>query len=167
MCIRDRGMDEMLQLARPGNSCEELFDAFNQVLAVEGFRKESRVGYSFGIGYAPDWGEKTLSLRPGDHTVLKEGMCIHMIAGCGDAWAFQTSETVVVTDGQPELLQNTPRKLFVNQAVSQGSESGSSQGAEGNCSKLGTAFLTAAPAVVVDPEGAKSPACRVAVTVCC
>ena len=35
-----------------------------------GLEKESRIGYSVGINYPPDWGEHTMSLRPGDKTVL-------------------------------------------------------------------------------------------------
>jgi ectoine hydrolase len=108
-------MDALLALARPGHTCEELFQAFNSVLLANGAEKKSRVGYSFGIGFPPDWGEKTLSVRPGDKTVLKEGMCFHVIAGCGDQWCFQTSESIVITSGEPELLQGTPRELFVIQ----------------------------------------------------
>eukprot|EP00658_Telonema_sp_P-2_P044557 TRINITY_DN3246_c0_g2_i1.p1 TRINITY_DN3246_c0_g2~~TRINITY_DN3246_c0_g2_i1.p1 ORF type:complete len:195 (+),score=38.54 TRINITY_DN3246_c0_g2_i1:77-661(+) len=108
-------MDAMMAIATPGHTCEELYFRFNSVLATKGFAKLSRVGYSFGVGYGPDWGEKTFSLRPGDSTVLEAGMCIHMIAGCGDAWSFQTSETVIITDGEPERLQGTARKLFVKE----------------------------------------------------
>ena len=35
------------------------------VLNRHGYRKESRVGYSIGLGFPPDWGERTASLRPG------------------------------------------------------------------------------------------------------
>eukprot|EP00656_Telonema_subtile_P010154 TRINITY_DN1484_c0_g2_i1.p1 TRINITY_DN1484_c0_g2~~TRINITY_DN1484_c0_g2_i1.p1 ORF type:complete len:479 (-),score=131.09 TRINITY_DN1484_c0_g2_i1:243-1679(-) len=106
-------MEAMLALCVPGAVCEDLFAAFNAVLATQEASKASRVGYSFGIGFAPDWGEKTLSVRPGNKTVLVEGMCLHLIAGCGDAWGFQTSETVHITGGSPERFQSTARKLFV------------------------------------------------------
>ena len=43
-------------------------------------------------------------------------MCIHVIAGCGNRWCFETSESLIITDGEPELLQNTPRCLLVKPA---------------------------------------------------
>ena len=42
-------------------------------------------------------------------------MCLHLIAGCGDAWCFEVSEAIVV--GQhgepPELLHGFQRELNV------------------------------------------------------
>ena len=70
-------------------------------IKVDGYSKSSRVGYSFGIGFSPDWGEKTLSVRNGNHTVLETGMTLHLIAGCGDAWCYETSEAIVIRkDGE-------------------------------------------------------------------
>ena len=33
-----------------------------------GIGKDNRTGYSIGLSYPPDWGERTMSLRPGDRT---------------------------------------------------------------------------------------------------
>ena len=41
-----------------------LFRTLNRL----GFQKDSRTGYSIGLSYPPDWGERTLSLRRGDKT---------------------------------------------------------------------------------------------------
>ena len=38
-----------------------------------GYEKKSRVGYSIGLNFPPDWGERTASLRVGDQTILEEG----------------------------------------------------------------------------------------------
>ena len=42
-------------------------------------------------------------------------MCLHLIAGCGDAWCFEVSEAIVV--GQhgepPELLHGFQRELTI------------------------------------------------------
>eukprot|EP01052_Picozoa_sp_SAG31_P012514 SAG31_NODE_734_length_12489_cov_6.922034_1_plen_1297_part_00 len=109
-----RAMQALLAIAVPGRTCHDLFWAFNNCLQAEGFNKASRVGYSFGAGFAPDWGEKTASVRDGDHTVLEAGMCLHIIAGCGDGWSFETSEAIVITEsGPPELLHSLGRKLFI------------------------------------------------------
>lgn len=76
--------------------------------------KKSRVGYSFGLGYSPDWGEGSFSVRPGDTTELVEGMCIHLIAGAGDAFAFRTSAPLIVTADGPELLCELPLHMLTH-----------------------------------------------------
>ena len=68
-------------LARPGNTAEQVEAAWQAVLRKNGLKKESRVGYSVGLAYPPDWGERTASLRPGDTTELQPGMCFHIQAG--------------------------------------------------------------------------------------
>jgi class 3 adenylate cyclase len=44
----------------------ELVRRPSAVIAKHGIVKESRIGYSVGCNYPPDWGEHTVSLRPGD-----------------------------------------------------------------------------------------------------
>ena len=46
-----------------------------------GIVKDNRTGYSIGLSYPPDWGERTMSLRPGDRTELKPGMTFHFMTG--------------------------------------------------------------------------------------
>ena len=62
-------------------------------------KKESRTGYSIGIGYPPDWGEQTLNISKGDKTILKPNITFHMIAVMqfGD-WGVEASESVRVTE---------------------------------------------------------------------
>jgi len=113
-----RGIDAMLALARPGNTMEQLYWAYQNTLLSEGYSKTSRVGYSFGIGFAPDWGEKTVSCRPGDETVLAAGMCLHLIAGAGDGYVFEASEAIIITtEGPPEMLHDPKRRHLVIQPV--------------------------------------------------
>ena len=52
--------------------------AFYSVLAKYGIHKDGRTGYPIGVSYPPDWGERTMSLRPGDTTVLQPGMTFHL-----------------------------------------------------------------------------------------
>ena len=75
------GGNEALSAAKPGVTCEEVEAVWQAVLRRNGYRKDSRVGYSIGIGYPPDWGERTASLRPGDTTELQLGMCFHFQSG--------------------------------------------------------------------------------------
>ena len=109
-----KAMASLLEVAVVGSTCEELYWAYQNTLLEEGFSKASRVGYSCGIGFAPDWGEKTISCRPGDKTVLEANMCLHIIAGCGDGYLFETSEVIIIQpDGPPELLHGADRTLYV------------------------------------------------------
>ena len=65
------GMEAGLEAAKPGNRCENIANAFFGVLKKYGIVKDSRTGYSIGLSYPPDWGERTMSLRPGDRTRLE------------------------------------------------------------------------------------------------
>ncbi|WP_299518448.1 M24 family metallopeptidase [uncultured Serinicoccus sp.] len=99
------GLEQALAAMRPGSTTADVHAAFTRTISRFGLSKESRIGYSIGIGYPPDWGERTVSLRAEDHTVLTPGMCFHVILGMWmDSWGYETSESVLVTDGPPELL---------------------------------------------------------------
>jgi Xaa-Pro aminopeptidase len=87
---------------------------WQNVLNQNGYRKESRVGYSIGLNFPPDWGERTASLRPGDKTVLEEGMCFHFQSGVWlDDFGAAVSEPFVVTDKGGERLCDVHRGLVV------------------------------------------------------
>jgi ectoine hydrolase len=77
-------------------------------------RKDSRVGYSVGLAYPPDWGERTVSLRPGDHTILEAGMCFHIQAGLWlQDFGVAISESFVVTANGGDRLCEVARELIV------------------------------------------------------
>jgi Xaa-Pro aminopeptidase len=109
------GLEAALDATRAGRTCEDVEAAWARVIRRAGPEKRSRIGYSVGLGYPPDWGERTASLRPGDTTVLLPGMCFHLIPGMWTAtWGFELSETVRVTEsGPPEILTRFPRELIV------------------------------------------------------
>ena len=108
------GCNTALDAIKPGVTCEEIELAWRQVIARAGLEKESRIGYSVGLNYPPDWGEHTASLRPGDKTVLEPNMTFHMILGMWmDDWGFECSESLRVTDDGHETFANFPRKLFI------------------------------------------------------
>jgi Xaa-Pro dipeptidase len=89
-------------------------ERWRRAIAHTGLVKPSRVGYSFGLNYVPDWGEHTISLRPGDKTVLKPNMTLHLMPGIWmDEFGFECSEPIRVTDNGCETFVNFPRKLFV------------------------------------------------------
>lgn len=108
------GMAAGLEAARPGNRVEDIANGFLGVLARLGIAKESRSGYSIGLSYPPDWGERTMSIRPGDRTVLEPGMTFHFMTGLWMAdWGFELTESIVIGAGGAECLADVPRRLFV------------------------------------------------------
>ena len=109
------GLDAALDSARVGRTCHEVEAAWRDVIERAGYAKSSRIGYSIGLSYPPDWGERTASLRRGDRTVLEPDMCFHMILGMWrEDWGFELSETFRVTaEGAPEILTRFPRDLVV------------------------------------------------------
>ncbi len=108
------GVEAGLEVAKPGNTCEMIAGAFFGVLRKHGIEKNSRTGYSIGCSYPPDWGERTMSLRAGDQTVLEENMTFHfMPAIWSDDWGLELTESIVIRPNGPELLAKVPRELVV------------------------------------------------------
>ncbi|WP_254546680.1 M24 family metallopeptidase [Halomarina pelagica] len=107
------GMEAALDAVEPGVTCEAVERAWRDTVAKYGIEKGDRIGYSMGLGYPPDWGEHTASLRPGDETVLEENMTFHTIPGLWfDDFGVELSETFRVTSNGAEPLADFPRRLF-------------------------------------------------------
>jgi len=110
------GLDNAIAAARPGAVCEEVEAAWRDTIERHGIVKESRIGYSTGLNYPPDWGESTLSLRPGDTTVLQPDMTLHVIPGVWlDDWGIEISECIHITENGARPFCDFPRKLFVKE----------------------------------------------------
>lgn len=108
------GINAALDFVKPGVTCAEVEKAWRNAIAKSGFVKDSRIGYSMGLNYPPDWGEHTASLRPGDQTILQPNMTFHMIPGIWlDTFGFEISQTFRVTETGCEVFADFPRKLFV------------------------------------------------------
>ena len=108
------GMEAGLAAAKPGNTCEDIANAFFAVLKRYGIVKDNRTGYPIGVSYPPDWGERTMSLRPGDRSELRPGMTFHFMTGLWlENMGLEITESILITDAGVECLANVPRKLFV------------------------------------------------------
>ncbi len=108
------GMEAGLAAAKPGNACEDVANAFFAVLKKYGIVKNNRTGYSIGMSYPPDWGERTMSLRPGDRTELRPGMTFHFMTGLWlEEMGLEITESILITETGVECLADVPRKLFV------------------------------------------------------
>ncbi|MFS8113448.1 ectoine hydrolase DoeA [Rhizobium jaguaris] len=108
------GMEAGLAAAKPGNACEDIANAFFAVLKKYGIVKDNRTGYPIGLSYPPDWGERTMSLRPGDRSELQPGMTFHFMTGLWlETMGMEITESIVITESGVECLSNVPRKLVV------------------------------------------------------
>lgn len=108
------GMEAVLASIGPGVTAEAVEASWRKVIERHGLKKESRIGYSIGVAYPPDWGEHTISLRPGDTTILKPGNVLHSILGMWmDGWGIEVSETILVTETGCETLTSFPRDIHV------------------------------------------------------
>ena len=108
------GLNSTLTAMQSGAICEDVEAVWRQTVEKQGIVKDSRIGYSVGLNYPPDWGEHTLSLRPGDKTVLQTNMTLHLMLGIWqDDRGYEISECVRVTEAGGETFAHFPGKLFL------------------------------------------------------
>ena len=109
------GIEAGLNAARAGNRTCDIANAFMEVLTKYGIERSGRMGYSIGLSYPPDWGERTASIRTEDETELQAGMVFHFMPALWmDSWGLETTETILITeDGPAQTLCDVERKLFV------------------------------------------------------
>jgi len=114
MNATNEALEAGIKASKPGNTANDVAEKFWAILDKYKIKKESRTGYSIGIGYPPDWGEHTLNISKGDMTILKPNVCYHMIAVMqfGD-WGVEASESIRITEEGNELLCNFSRDLHV------------------------------------------------------
>ncbi|MFZ1344524.1 M24 family metallopeptidase [Thiothrix eikelboomii] len=107
-------IERLLPLFKPGNTCGELAQTFFNYLHHHGYEKNNRCGYSIGMSYPPDWGERTMSLRAEDSSILQAGMCFHFMPGMWfEDWGFEMTESILVTAQGGACLANVPRQILV------------------------------------------------------
>ena len=114
MKATNEALNAGIEAIKPGNTVDDVAQKFWGVLDKYKIKKESRTGYSIGIGYPPDWGEQTFNILKGDKTVLQPNITFHMIAVMqfGD-WGVEASEAVRVTETGSELFCNLSRELHI------------------------------------------------------
>lgn len=115
------GLNACLDMIKPGVACEEVEETFRKTIAKIGATKESRLGYSMGLNYPPDWGEHTASIRQGDKTILKPNMTFHLIPGIWlDQYGFEASESIRITETGCETFASLPRHLIIKDGYLEG-----------------------------------------------
>lgn len=107
------GLQAVLDVAAPGVPVRELSRTWNLTLAQYGLEKPSRLGYSIGVGFPPDWGERTISIRSEDENVLAENMTFHLICGMWmTGYGYAASESIRITDTGVEAFTQFPRLIL-------------------------------------------------------
>ena len=110
----EEGIEAVLDKCKSGVTGHDAHAAWQRVLNCYGLEKKSRIGYSIGVGYAPDWGEHTISIRPGDMTPIPENAVLHIILGMWmDDWGMELSETIHVRAQDAVCLTDYPRHVCV------------------------------------------------------
>ena len=114
MKATNEALDAGIAATKSGNTVDDIAQKFWGVLDKYKIKKDSRTGYSIGIGYPPDWGEQTFNISKGDKTILQPNVTFHMIAVMqfGD-WGVEASEAVRVTETGSELFCNLSRELHI------------------------------------------------------
>jgi len=114
MKATNEALNAGISATKPGNTIDDVAQKFWGVLDKYKIKKDSRTGYSIGIGYPPDWGEQTFNILKGDKTILQPNVTFHMIAVMqfGD-WGVEASEAVRVTENGSELFCNLSRELHI------------------------------------------------------
>ena len=108
------GIAAGLEAARPGALARDVHAAWTRTIERHGLFKDSRCGYAVGLNYPPDWGERTISLRAIDETVLQPNMTLHFMPGIWlDDWGIAISEAIRITETGVEPFCDFPRQLFV------------------------------------------------------
>jgi len=109
------GLQAGLEAAKAGNRAGQVADALFGTLEKAGIKKEGRCGYPIGLSYPPDWGERTISFRRDDETILEPGMTFHFMPGLWMAdWGLEITESILIRESGPaECFCDRPRKLIV------------------------------------------------------
>ncbi|HZK53350.1 MAG TPA: M24 family metallopeptidase [Desulfosporosinus sp.] len=110
------GLNAALDFIKAGVTSEEVEAVWRKAIAHSAVVKESRIGYSIGLNYPPDWGEQTLSVRPGDTTILQSNMVIHLIPGIWyEEVGFEIDASIRITQSGYESLYDYPLELFIKE----------------------------------------------------
>ncbi len=108
------GMFEVMNVLKAGVIASDVHYAWQNVLNKHNLVKKSRIGYSIGLSYSPDWGEHTISFRAGEKDVVPENSVVHIILGMWmKGWGMELSETLHVRSKDCKKLSNFPQHVHL------------------------------------------------------
>ena len=110
-----RGLESGIEMARAGNRACDVANALADELGKSDIKRAARCGYPIGLSYPPDWGERTISLRSEDETILEPGMTFHFMPGLWmEDWGLEITESILIKpEGAAEPLCDRPRVVTV------------------------------------------------------
>lgn len=109
------GLQKTLEWIKPGVTAEGIEAKWRDAISHSKVVKESRLGYSIGVNYPPDWGEHTISLRPGDKTIIEPNMALHLIPGIWyDDVGFEIDASIYITENGYESFYDYPIDIIFN-----------------------------------------------------
>lgn len=112
--VVNEGLEVVIEHTKPYMTGEDVAELFQKSMRKYGYEKKSRLGYSVGLSYPPDWGEHTVSIREHDKTVIKPNMVFHIIPGMWfENFGYEVSETIRITETGCETLATFPRELYI------------------------------------------------------
>ncbi len=111
-------LEKMTEIARPGTTLGEIFDAHAEGLDSAGFQaaRYGATGYSVGCTFAPTSMDVPPMIYHGNPTVCEPGMTLFYHVMMGDAetgFGMGVGHTLLVTEGAPEVLTGLPDALTV------------------------------------------------------
>jgi ectoine hydrolase len=108
------GLEAGIDAARAGSRACDVALALAESMERTGFEWSGRCGYPVGLSYPPDLGERTISLRASDESVLEPNMTFHLSSALwmGDN-GIEIAESIRITeDGAAEVFCNRPRGVI-------------------------------------------------------
>ncbi len=112
----EEGMAAVMEALHADVVAGDVHAAWQAVLDRYGLEKKSRIGYSIGAAYGPDWGEHTLSFRPNEMVLVPENAVVHIILGMWmDGWGMELSETLHVTETGCTKMTDFPQHVHLVQ----------------------------------------------------
>lgn len=109
------GLEAGLNAARAGAVAGDVARAYHGALRKHGIERTGRCGYPIGLSYPPDWGERTISFREEDESVLKPGMTFHLMTSLWlETYGIEITEPILISESGPaECFCNRPREIYV------------------------------------------------------
>ena len=111
-------LEKMTEIARPGCTLGEIFDAHADGLDTAGYARHryGATGYSVGCTFAPTSMDVPPMIYSGNPTVCEPGMTLfyHVMIGDADTGlGMGVGHTLLITDGGPEVLTGLPNELTI------------------------------------------------------
>jgi Xaa-Pro dipeptidase len=111
-------LDSATAATRSGATFGDIHAAYASALSESGASELTlnSCGYPLGATYPPTWVEQPIIGRGGSF-VVRPGMVLFLYVLLQDrdeVHAMSLGETILATDGAPEMLTHAPRKLLVN-----------------------------------------------------